>query len=158
MIVDRLENWQARFSGSIWCRVFAALESLTPQTPEGETLIEGEDLIMRVMSYTTRTPEEGVVEAHRQYIDVQMALAGAERIDWFPIAGLETTDMYRKDQDVVHFKRPGPAPAHADINPGTFCILFPEDAHMPQVMTGEIANLVKKVVIKVRSNLVGKQE
>ena len=155
MIVVKLEDWKKCFKGPLWSRIFGALETLTPETPEGETLLQGQDVIVRVISYVSRPPEEAKLEAHRDYIDVQMALAGSERIDWFPLAALRSRTPYDPEKDVEFFERPGRAPARVDVLPGTCCVLFPEDAHMPGLQTGEAPGKVKKVVVKVRAALSG---
>lgn len=154
MIADRLDNWRASFSGPVWSRAFEALAALGPDSPEGETRLDGDDLILRVMGYTTRPPEQAVLETHRVYIDIQTTLAGSERIDWFPAAGLEVAEPYDPQKDVTFYRRPGPAPAHVDVFPGTFAVLLPGDAHMPQLMTGSRPEAIRKAVVKVRAGLV----
>ncbi|MCL5269957.1 MAG: YhcH/YjgK/YiaL family protein [bacterium] len=154
MIIDRLDNWRNVFAGPIWETVFTALESLGPESPEGETPLRGDDIFMRVMSYMTRPHDEAVLEAHRQYIDIQAALAGGERIEWHPAAGLEVKTPYDAHKDAVFFRPPAPAPAGVNVFPGTFAVLFPGDAHMPQLLTGARPEQVRKVVIKLRASLV----
>lgn len=154
MIIDRIENWRERWTGPTWNKVFEALEQLGLDTPEGETILQDDEMIMRVMSYATRGPDEAVLETHRKYIDIQMALDGSERIDWFPATGLEVKTPYNEQKDAVYYRRPGTAPAHVDVFPGTFAVLFPTDAHMPQLMTGPEPGHVKKVVIKLSVDLV----
>lgn len=155
MIVQRLENWKRVFSGEAWRRAFEALEGFSADSPEGEIEIQGREIFARVMSYPTRSPKEAVLESHRRYIDIQMSLAGSERIDWFPPEGLEVKTPYDEAKDVVFYQPPGPAPAGVDVFPRTFVVLFPEDPHMPQLMTGAQPETVKKVVIKLQADLVG---
>jgi len=149
MIVDRLENWRHYFTGPAWTRVFGFLASLTPDAESGVTHIDNEAIYARVMSYETRGPDDAVLETHEQYVDVQMALAGAEGIDWFPKSGLEVKTPYDAVTDVTFYHRPGVSPAHVDVHPGTFAVFFPEDAHMPQLVVGDAPAEVKKVVVKV---------
>ena len=154
MIVDSLDNWRATFRGPLWTQVFHALEQLTPETPEGETRLDGDNLIMRVMSYDTRPPEQGALEAHRDYIDVQMPLVAGEGIDWYPVSGLAVRTAYDAAKDVIFFERPTRMPVRVNLFPGSFCVLLPTDAHMPQLMTGNAPERIKKVVVKVRANQV----
>ena len=160
MIVEELKNWRAVFRGKTWKTVFTALEALGPDTPEGETRLDGDDIILRVMSYATRRPwdESAVLEAHREYIDIQVSLQGAERIDWFPLEELTEKAPYNPDSDAVFFYRPGagrtPAPAHVDNVPGRFTVLFPTDAHMPQMSVEGEPCMVKKAVVKLRASRV----
>ncbi len=150
MVFDRIENWRQYFSGPVWESAFTFLEKLSPDAEEGLTYLEGEKLFARVMSYATRMPDEAKLEAHREHIDIQMPLRNAEAIDWFPLAGLEARTPYDEKKDRVLFRRPAIAPAHVDLHPGTFAVLFPEDAHMPQLIVGDHVQEVKKVVVKVR--------
>lgn len=111
MIIDRIENWSKYSNAPAWRRAFDYLLALTPDSPEGEmTPIAGKDVMARVMSYATRPPEPGTVEAHNQYVDIQMSLAGREAIDWFPRATLEIETPYDPAEDAALFHRPGPSP------------------------------------------------
>ncbi len=151
MIVGRLQHWRERFSGSAWTRAFDALESVSGDSPEERTPLGNDGMYMRVMSYATRSPvsENAVLEAHRVMVDVQVALQGSERIDWFPLESLTAKDVYDPANDVQRYHRPGPAPASVDVVHGTFVVLFPEDAHMPQLVTARGDERVKKVVVKI---------
>jgi YhcH/YjgK/YiaL family protein len=152
MIVGRLKDWNKRLRGAPWETAFRALERLGPDAPEGETRLDGDDVFMRVLSYPTRSPEDpgAGLEAHREFIDIQMALVGGERIDWFPVEELVPKAPYDPACDVQFFLRPGSAPASVDVLPGTFAVFFPEDAHMPQLVTARGDDRVKKAVVKIR--------
>ena len=154
MIVDRIENW-ARYSKSrAWKKAFAFLQGLNADSEEAEALLEPDgSLLARVMSYPTRGPGECVLEAHRRFIDIQMTLANSEAIAWYPVEDLETKDPYDAEKDFEFFHPPKTEIARANVFPGTFVTLFPEDAHMPQLMTVESPETVKKVVIKMRLDL-----
>jgi YhcH/YjgK/YiaL family protein len=151
MIIGRLKDWRERFSGSVWTRAFDALDGVGLDSPQARTLIGSDGMYMRVMSYATRSPdsESAVLEAHRVMADVQLTLQGSERIDWFPLELLTPRDAYDPVKDVQHYHRPGQALASVDVMPGTFVVLFPEDAHMPQLVTAAGDAGVKKVVVKV---------
>ena len=153
MIADRLGQWEHYFSGEVWECAFRFLESLHPDSEETKTTLQGDDMFACVMSYETRSIQEAKLEAHRKYIDIQMTLVGAERIDWFPLENLEVKTPY-DDTDFEFYHRPGDAPIHIDNHPGNFAVLFPDDAHMPQLVVGDAPKIVKKVVVKVRLDLV----
>lgn len=154
MIVDRLDRWSAYFSGPAWQRAFDFLLALAPDAEEGYTKLDGDDLYARVMSYDTRGPEQGVVEAHRQFIDIQATLSGAEGIDWFPLESLEVKTPYDASKDAEFYHPSATTPARVDNYPGTFVTLFPGDAHRPQQNVGVKSAPVKKVVVKVHTRLV----
>ncbi len=149
MIVDRLDRWARHLQGPVWKKAFEHLATLGPDAPEETIELMGKDLTARVMSYSTKTAGEARIEAHREHIDIQMSLVNDERIDWWPLEGLVPSTEYDPAKDVTFFKDPGHAPASVMNRVGHFTVLFPEDAHMPQLHTGA-PHVVKKVVIKVR--------
>lgn len=100
-----------------------------------------------VSEYETKTENENGFEAHRQFIDIQALLKGEERIDFLPIEKLKETKPYSEDNDVAFYSA-DITPQELMIGDGYFAILYPHDAHMPQLCVNEPMK-VKKVVIKV---------
>ena len=149
MIVDELTNWDSYQFGPAWEKSFEFLKTLHPTSPDGETLLQGEDIIARVMSYNTKSTEEAKLEAHDRYIDIQSTLLGAEALEWFVRKTLVPRTDYNSKKDVTYFEYPGRANMRIDVQPGTFVMLFPHDAHMPALAVGKQKSLVKKVVIKL---------
>jgi len=153
MILDRLENWTNYPLGQAWKTVFHYLSSLAADTPPGEYPLQGEDIFARVMDYATKEPEAAVLEAHRQYVDVQTVLRGAEGMEWFPVQGLSVATSYDGGRDVEFYRRPAPGPARVHVAPGLFVVLFPQDAHMFALIAGDAPAEIRKVVVKVRIDL-----
>lgn len=154
MIIDTLEHFDRYFTTEAWRQAGAFLRSLNAQSPEGETQLLGERLIARVQAYDTREPEGGVLESHRRYVDVQATLAGAEAIHWYPQASLRARTPYDVQRDVFFYDLPdGPPPARVEGLPGRWVLLFPEDAHMAQMIVGPAAGPVRKVVLKIEREL-----
>jgi biofilm protein TabA len=101
------------------------------------------------------------LEAHRKYIDIQFLLASVEFLGYAPLQGLTTAEEYNHQKDTAFFHTPDEI-TKVKLEPGLFCILFPDDAHLPAL--GEVSPLggpacqiagpsdVRKVVIKVRLN------
>ncbi len=150
MIVDQITNWRKYSLGTAWECACEFLQSLTPNTEEQKHFLMGEDVYANVMSYQTRTVVEAKLEAHREYVDIQAVLSGNELIDWYPIEGLQVKTPYDQLKDVEFFHRPEPHPARVRLTPGLFMLLYPQDAHMPQLMAGESPEMIKKVVIKIK--------
>lgn len=155
MVFDHIERWRKYFSGPIWECAFEFLENIGPDAEEGYTKLRGDDVFSRVMSYPTRTPEDAIIESHRDYIDIQMALVNAEGIHWFPTDSLEPEAAYDTENDRILYHHPDYVPARIDVHPRTFAVLFPDDAHMPQLIVNDTPGDVKKVVVKVKADLVG---
>lgn len=156
MIAARLADWRHYFQGPVWESAFAFLEQLPVGSPDNDGLVPIPDsaLRYRVMSYPTRGPEGGVIEAHDTHVDIQMSLVGAEAIDWYERSGLVASQPYDAENDYVLFEKPGSITGSVINAPGYFSVYFPEDAHMAQQMVGGVVETVRKVVIKVPLSLV----
>lgn len=155
MITDTLERWRRYAATPVWEKAFDFLSSLDANSTEGKTLLQGDDLFAIVMSYDTRERSAAMLESHRKYVDIQAALKEAEGIDWFPRDRLEIKIPYDAEKDAMFYHRPeGAAPAHLEMKPGHFVILYPEDAHMCQLIVDGAVRTIKKVVVKVRLDLV----
>ena len=107
------------------------------------------------MGYETKEFSETVLESHQRFIDVQLLLAGEERINYWSVNDLICQTPYNAEKDVMFFEKPDtPATGSVILHPGNFAILYPEDAHMPQLKSGEVSINVRKVVVKVDVELV----
>ncbi len=153
MIVDKLENWEHYPFGSGWNRVFEFLMSVTPDLEEKKHEIQGDDIFALVMSYKSLTPETAIIETHREYMDIQTILTGKERIDWFSRDGLSVKAPYDETKDAEFYEHVYPGGAHVDMYPGTFVAFFPQDAHMPALILDNESVLIKKVVVKIKIEL-----
>ena len=153
MIIDRLENACAYPFGSDWTATIAFLRSLSPDTAAGEYPLKGTDIFARVMDYETRDPAAAILEAHRDYADIQAVLFGREGIEWFPADTLTVKDPYDAVKDAEFYVRPRPGPARVDLIPGLFVLLFPQDAHMASLMCDDAPERIRKVVVKIRTSL-----
>ncbi|EDY81098.1 conserved hypothetical protein [Verrucomicrobiia bacterium DG1235] len=151
MIVDHISNWKSYSLGEAWEKAFGFLETLSVDAEEKEYPIDGDAIFARVMSYPTKveTDPTAVLEAHRKYVDIQMALVESERIAVYPTHEMVTKDTYDAERDVEFFEYKEPGKLQLSMYPGTFAVLFPQDAHMPQLFTEREGAVVKKVVVKV---------
>lgn len=151
MIVDHISNWEKYSLGEAWEKAFGFLETVSADVEETEYPIDGDEIFARVMSYPTKveTDPSAVLEAHRKYVDIQMALIGSERIAVYPTHEMTTKDAYDSDRDVQFFEYKEDARLQLSMFPGTFACLLPQDAHMPQLFTESEGVVVKKVVVKI---------
>ncbi len=103
-----------------------------------------------VSEYETKPMATSKFEAHREFIDVQLILSGAEIIGVTPTATMTDADRigeYNAEKDVEFYGIKGDFEKLA-LSAGDFAILYPEDAHMPGVHEAEPAK-IKKIVLKV---------
>jgi len=153
MILDRLERGCSYSAAPAWQRAFAFIAGATPGIPDGiQQLMPG--LEARIMTFTTKQRADSLLEAHREFIDIQVVLEGIERIEWFPVTGLKSAVPYDATKDAAFFAVPAVAPASLTLEPGMFAAFFPQDAHLTQVKAGNKPATVKKIVMKVRVALV----
>ena len=115
--------------------------------PAGRYEVDGENVYLMIQEPEFRAPEDAQFEAHRRYADIQLALADGEAISCLPIERVEKWLPFDADRDigfsdVAEKGTPLPMPA------GTFMILFPQDAHMPNLKCGAAAT-GRKAVVKV---------
>jgi YhcH/YjgK/YiaL family protein len=149
MIVDRIENAKlyAKLSKNL-ARAFKILQSKKlRRQADGRYEVKGTKLYYMVMKYATRPIDGGEFEAHKKYIDVQYILDGQEAIPCAHISGLKTSKRYNAKADVAMYR---PAKDYTSVNmyKGMFCVLFPEDGHMPCRDIKKKSN-VHKIVVKV---------
>lgn len=119
----------------------------TASLPDGRHEIEGDNVFALLQSYETLPVEEGRLEAHRRYIDIQFILSGSERIGWAPFASQPVAEPYDLPRDIAFFH--GPAQL-LRLDAGGFMLLWPEDLHMPMRHAAGTPGAVRKVVIKVK--------
>jgi YhcH/YjgK/YiaL family protein len=153
MIVDRMENWNLYSFGPAWKRAFDFLGAVGPQLEDREYPIQGADIYAIVATYETADPERPVLEAHRKYVDIQAVLAGAEILEWAPADSLEIEIPYSDAKDAAFYSPARRSRARIEAHPGTFVVLFPGDAHRGQFVAGRAPQRVKKIVIKIRTDV-----
>ena len=126
-------------------RAFAYLRATDLAALEpGDYEIDGKDIYAKVLTYDTRVPENGVWEAHRRYLDLQVMVEGAERICYAPLSRL-TPGAYDEAKD---FWRLSGAGDSVTLPGGSFMLLWPTDGHMPCLAVDK-PEPIKKVVIKI---------
>lgn len=152
MIFDHSDNYkQYGLNGIKWKKAFSFLATLNAGTPVGEYPIMGDDVYCRVFTYETRSPDEGRIESHCEYIDIQICLSGAEGIDLFDSDKLEKIVEYDSESDLIFYKdQEARKVSRVDIWPGYFICLWPRDAHRPQMIVDDKIARIKKAVVKVK--------
>ena len=85
-------------------------------------------------------------EAHKKFIDVHYCISGSEGIGYNHVTELEPITEYNEGDDYLllrgDFRK-------VVLREGDFCIVFPEDAHIP-MMLGESGEKLLKAVAKVK--------
>ncbi len=107
--------------------------------------IKGKDIYLIIVDTKFDAGDKPKLEAHHNYIDIQMTIAGNFKIGWKSISECRAASMkFDEEHDYVLFD--DEPDFNIKLMPGSFAIFFPEDAHM--IYTPEM--YVKKAILKVR--------
>lgn len=146
MILDRIENstlylaLHPRFK-----QAFEYLSQIDIHTISvGRHEVDGDAMYALVQEYTTKQKGEGKWEAHRRYIDLQYVVQGTEGMGYANIHHLKQGE-YVPEKDFLPLFGEG---SQVILKSGCFVLLFPEDAHMPNMAVGEPSS-ARKIVLKI---------
>ena len=104
-------------------KVASEIQSMEPATVP----LSGTNKIL-VQQGTTKAAEGQLLEAHREYLDVQYIVKGRETVGWAPVDTLTQEGEFNTEKDKGMYS------GHCDfmeIGEGYCYVVFPEDAHMP---------------------------
>jgi YhcH/YjgK/YiaL family protein len=154
MIVDSLEH-STLYKG-LEHRIAAGLALLNKEdvrtVDEGRYTVEGENLFFIVQNYVTSPFEQGRLEIHRRYLDIQYLAAGRECIGYCPFEGLLELEPYTEEKDIAFYRSPADL-SRLMLKSGMFAVFFPGEPHMPGRQAADTPEKVKKIVVKVRLDL-----
>ncbi len=117
--------------------------------PDGQIEIDSRRVFAIVQSYQTKpivAPIE--LEGHKKYIDIQCIVTGSEIIGWMHAANVLVTTPYDDKTDAWLGNAPLERLNMVRLAARQIAILYPTDAHAPQLADGR-PTYVKKIVIKV---------
>ncbi|MBK7630491.1 MAG: YhcH/YjgK/YiaL family protein [Ignavibacteriales bacterium] len=148
MIIDKLSNSNLYSGlGERISKAFTYLKETDFIKMElGKYEIEGDNVFALVNEYTTKDENEGKLEAHKKYIDVQFVAKGSELMGYAPLENQKVIDEYNEQNDITFFSGDK---SFTQVNEGMFAIFFPTDVHLPGIKVNE-SSYVKKIVIKVK--------
>lgn len=149
MVFDQLKNLNKYLTSEQLQKIEKFLKELSPDMEEKRYEIDGEAIYANVMSYSTSLPCDCRIEAHDKYIDIQSSLQGAEGIDIFDRDSLDILEDYDPQKDVALYEETIAPSISVNNVAGYFTMIFPEEAHRPQVSVDLQCGKVKKFVIKV---------
>lgn len=147
MVIDKLEHIGKYVSlHPLFAQVAEFLKSCDLKNLEvGKTELKGKELWVNVAQTQPKTSEQARLEAHQEYIDIQIPLSGDEIMGYTPVQDcLSVSTPYNAEKDIVFFE--GPAESYITVKPGMFAIFFPQDGHAP----GITPDGVKKIIVKIK--------
>jgi YhcH/YjgK/YiaL family protein len=114
--------------------------------------IDGKNLYAQVMDAQTDTVDRKKPEIHRQYVDLQYAPGGNEKIGVAVDSGKNiVAENLFEERDILFYKEV-PNESFITMEAGSFAVFFPWDIHRPACAINEPAT-IRKVVVKIRLSL-----
>lgn len=98
--------------------------------------------------YETKPKEEGRMESHRAYADLQFVLSGRETIFYDLAEELTIAEDQSREKDIIFYEG-RPDKGGIVLAAGMFACYEPQDAHMPCIRCGEDTEKVEKIVFKI---------
>ncbi len=147
MIIDKLEN--ISLYSQIPDYVCEFLKTLSEDTPCGRYGLSETDYV-NIETYTTKTISEGKFETHNNYIDIQLLLNGKERIFMDSRAGLTENNPYNSEKDIIFYSDDIGNSDYVTLDGTNFVMIYPHEAHAPQIAFNNLPQKVKKAVFKIK--------
>ena len=149
MIIDKIQN--SHIYKNISERINKSFEYIRTtdlkNLPASRYPIDGENIFALVSEYKTKSEQEGKLEVHKKYFDVQYVISGEELMGYVPLGNQQILEPYKEENDIVFYTGDN---SFTKVSEGMFAIFFPEDVHMPGIASSKSSS-VKKLVIKVRT-------
>ena len=108
--------------------------------------IDGENLFVNIVEYTTTTIEERFWETHKKYIDLHLMLDGAEEIHLNFLQNMTIKEAYSEEKEMILLE--GSGNSYVRLTDDDFLICFPEDAHCTGVQA-DAPQTIKKAIFKI---------
>ncbi|MBR6722195.1 YhcH/YjgK/YiaL family protein [bacterium] len=147
MIIDKIDNIE-NYS-QIPEYVVNFIKGLSRDTECMRYELIDEDFV-NVESYSTKLLEDAKFESHDRYIDIQLLLDGVERIYIKDRVGLSEAELYSVERDITFYSDDVSDADFVTLDGSNFVLIYPHEAHAPQVALNEKSSVVKKAVVKIR--------
>ncbi|MHA1793741.1 MAG: YhcH/YjgK/YiaL family protein [Promethearchaeota archaeon] len=157
--MDHLKNWGIYKSIS---RAFAPAFNWIEKAIEKDVLDNGkiqiqEGITAIIDSYQPKTAREGMFEAHRKNMDIQLLVEGNEYIYWSDHISKGEHTPYSPEKDIEFYKVDLKTTENTRllVKKATFVILWPGEWHMPCISIHEKkpGKEVKKIVVKIQKHV-----
>ena len=116
------------------------LTSLEP----GRIALQGEDLFVNVNRQDAQTREQAPIEAHKEYIDIQVPISCDEEMGFVSSEFMPAPSKpYSSERDVAFY--PGLCDTYLNVRKGMFVVFFPGEGHAPAITNSGILKLIVKI-------------
>jgi YhcH/YjgK/YiaL family protein len=116
---------------------------LTELTP-GRIILQGDDLFVNVNRQDAQTRDEVPIEAHKEYIDIQVPISSDEEMGFLSAPFMPAPSKpYSAERDVAFY--PGLCDTYLNVRKGMFVVFFPSEGHAPAITKDGILKLIVKI-------------
>ena len=110
----------------------------------GKIALQGDDLFVNVNRQDAQTRDKVPIEAHKEYIDIQVPISCDEEMGFIPAAFMPAPSKpYSADRDVAFY--PGLCDTYLNVKKGMFVVFFPAEGHAPAITKDGILKLIVKI-------------
>lgn len=147
MILDNIKNCSLYFNvNEYFSKGFTFIEKYMKESlPLGRYEIEGDMVYALVMNCDLK--ENGRLETHNKYIDIQFVVLGEEIIGIAPKTILTVEEDLSEEKDVIFYLH-SEEKSNIKLRNGDFAIFFPGEAHEPCLELNDYKKVVK-IVVKI---------
>ena len=122
------------------------------ELPEGLLEIEGKNVLVNRVKGQARTLDESMTEIHKDYIDVHLILLGQETLGYsLKLANKEFMNFMAFEND-CELQNLVDEEQFVTLNAEQYCVFFPGEWHRPMITSNCNANIIEKVVIKIKAS------
>lgn len=116
----------------------------------GKFDVDGENQFVMIFNDSTSPAEERRQELHGKYLDIQIVLAGQEKMVFSNLAAPQGSAEWLEGKDIAFLPltQQGLEEKSFIMNAGDFVVFYPGELHKPMCAVGENAP-VKKAVVKI---------
>ena len=110
----------------------------------GRIVLQGDDLFVNVNRQDAQTRDEVPIEAHCEYIDIQVPISCDEEMGFISAPFLPAPSVpYSIERDVAFY--PGLCDSYLNVRKGMFVVFFPGEGHAPAITKTGILKLIVKI-------------
>jgi len=141
--LDRLEKYG--YISPLMDKVLDFFQKTDLSTLEpGRIVLLGDDLFVNVNRQGALTRQEVPIEAHKEYIDIQVPISSDEEMGFISASFMPAPSVpYSTEKDVAFF--PGQCDTYLNVRKGMFTVFFPGEGHAPAITKDGIIKLIVKI-------------
>lgn len=148
MITDKIKNSDTYAAcNRFFPEIFGKIKTLTPDDAGKRFVIEEGVAWISVSSSENAPPGDRKFEAHKKFLDIHFVLEGEEKFVYANTDELTPETEYNEAEDYLLLNGDG---TKLTLRTGDFCIVYPQDAHIPtleKLSEGKLVRGVAKIKI-----------